>query len=166
MVLRQGEHGEALGQVLLCPVRKLGLILTPGSDEFLEPLLRVSFVVGVEYGADAGGDLAFEVLFGDVVLGVLLEVELAALPWTGIERGFEGGPETCMRIGCNHVGNANAAFLEAGQELPPMNLRLGESAGDAENHAFAVIASHADCFQGGAIPYSAIDADLVVGGVE
>lgn len=37
-------------------------------------------VVGVEDGFDVGGDFAFEVLFGDVVLRILLEVKLATLP--------------------------------------------------------------------------------------
>jgi hypothetical protein len=42
-------------------------------------------VFGVEDAADVGGDFRLEVASGDVGLGVLLEVELAALPGAGIE---------------------------------------------------------------------------------
>lgn len=47
-----------------------------------------------------------------------------------------------------------------------MNLCFGESAGDAEDEAFAVVAAHADGDEGGAIPYHAVDTDLVVGCIE
>ena len=40
----------------------------------------MGLVRGVENGPDVCCDLGFEVLFGDILLGVLLEMELAALP--------------------------------------------------------------------------------------
>ena len=55
--------------------------LLAGFNEVFEALFGVGLVVGIEDGFDVGCDLAFEVLFGDVVLGVLLEMKLAALPW-------------------------------------------------------------------------------------
>ncbi len=55
---REGENGKAFGQVLL----------------------GVGAVVGIKNDLDVGGDLAFEMLLGDVFLDVLLEVELATLP--------------------------------------------------------------------------------------
>ena len=58
MGFREGEDGKAFGQVLL----------------------GVGAVVGVKNDLDVGGYLAFEVLFGDVFLGVLLKVKLATLP--------------------------------------------------------------------------------------
>ena len=48
-----------------------------GFTEFLEAFFGVGAVVGVENGSEVRGDLGFEVGFGDVLLGVLLEVELA-----------------------------------------------------------------------------------------
>jgi hypothetical protein len=44
----------------------------------------VGAVVGVENGPDVGGDLGLEVLFCDVFLGVLLEMELATLPRSAV----------------------------------------------------------------------------------
>jgi hypothetical protein len=44
-------------------------------------------VFGVEDAVDFSADLLFEIPSGDVGLGVLLEVELAALPGAGVEGG-------------------------------------------------------------------------------
>ena len=47
-----------------------------------------------------------------------------------------------------------------------MDFGFGEGATDTEDHAFAVVAADADGFEGGAVADGAVDADLVVGGVE
>jgi hypothetical protein len=81
-------------------------------------------VVGVENGSDVRGDLGFEVRFGDVFLGVLLEMELATLPRSAVERGLERRFQAAVGIGGDEIGNADAAFLQSVQEsrasgLPP-----------------------------------------------
>jgi len=81
----KGEDGKAFGQVLLGPGGESGLAFTIDFHEILEALLGVGAVVGVENDFDVGGDLAFEMLFGDVFLGVLLEMELATLPRGSVE---------------------------------------------------------------------------------
>jgi len=58
----------------------------------------VGLVVSVEDGFNIGSDLAFEMLFGDLVLNVLLEMKLAALPWGGVKRGFEGCLQAAVRV--------------------------------------------------------------------
>ena len=63
--------------------------MTKGLSLCHEALLGVGTVVGVKNDLDGGGDLAFEMLLGDVFLGVLLEMELAALPRGAVERGFQ-----------------------------------------------------------------------------
>ena len=75
----QGEDAEAFGQVLFGPCRELGLSLPVGVDEVFEALFGVGLIVSVEDGFDVGGDLAFEVLFGDVVLRVLLEMKFGSV---------------------------------------------------------------------------------------
>jgi hypothetical protein len=60
-------------------------------------------VIGVEDGGDVGGDLAFEILPGDVLLGVLLEVELAALPGCGLKTGLECGTQPGVRVGGDQI---------------------------------------------------------------
>ena len=44
-------------------------------------------IIGVEYATDVGGYSLFEVLGWDVSLGILLEMELATKPRTGIKGG-------------------------------------------------------------------------------
>ena len=78
MGFRKGEDGEAFGQVLLGLGSELGLAFRVGFHEIIEALL------GVENDLDVRGDLAFEMLFGEVFLGVSLEVELAALPRSAV----------------------------------------------------------------------------------
>ena len=123
-------------------------------------------VVGVKYRGNVGGDFAFEVLFGDVLLGVLLEVELAALPGGGGEAGSEGGSQAGVGVGGDEVGNSQAALAQAVGKFTPVDFSFAQGAGYAEDHSFSVFAAHADGDQGGAISDGAVDADFVVGGVE
>ncbi len=96
---RKGEDGKAFGQVLLSPGDEPGLAFTVDFHEILEALLGVGTVVGVENDFDVRGDLAFEMLLGDVFLGVLLEMELAALPRGAVERGFESRFQAAVGVG-------------------------------------------------------------------
>jgi len=70
------EDGEAFGEVAFGPLGELGLGLGVGCDEDCKASFSVCAVVGVEDSSDIGGNFAFEFLFGDVLLGVLLKVEL------------------------------------------------------------------------------------------
>ena len=73
--------------------------MTKGLSLCHEALLGVGTVVGVKNDLDGGGDLAFEMLLGDVFLGVLLEMELAALPRGAVERGFESRFQAAVGVG-------------------------------------------------------------------
>ena len=97
---------------------------------------------------------------------ILLEVELAALPGAGIAGGTQGGFEAGVGVGYDKVGNADSALFEGHEEFAPVNFGFGEGATDAKDHAFAVIASDADGFEGGAVADGAVDADFVIGGIE
>ena len=66
----------------------LGLAFSVVFYEFLETLLGMGAIVGIENYFDGRGDLTFQMLLGDVFLGVFLEGELASLPGSGVERGF------------------------------------------------------------------------------
>ena len=81
----KGEDGEAFGQVFLGPGSEPWLAFRVGFEEVLEALIGVGAVVGIEDDSDVRGDLAFEMLLGDVFLGVLLEMELATLPRCAVE---------------------------------------------------------------------------------
>jgi hypothetical protein len=97
--LGQIEDGEAFGEVFFSQGDELGLFLAPGIEDDAQPLLGVGSGFGVEDGGDLGGDEGLEFLFGDEVAGVLLEVELAALPGTGVAGGPQGGLDAGVGIG-------------------------------------------------------------------
>ena len=67
-------------------------------------------IQGIKDFPNVGGYFFFHRFLGDVALGILLEVKLAALPWSAFQRRFKGGFETIMGIGGNKVGDTNAAF--------------------------------------------------------
>ena len=161
----EAESGESFRDVLLGPGGEFGRALLVSFDEFGELGFGMGPVFGVEDTADFSGDLLLEILGGDMSLGVLLEVELAALPGAGVEGGAQCGAEADVGVGGDAVGDADAALLEAGEEVAPVDLGFGEGAGDAEDEAFAIVPADADGDKGGAVSHIAVDADLVVGGV-
>ena len=105
MGFREGEDGEAFGQVLLGPGGEPRLAYRVGFHEVLEALVGVGEVVGVENGPDVRGDLGFEVRFGDVFLGVLLEMELATLPRGAVECGLERRFQAAVGVGSDKIRN-------------------------------------------------------------
>ena len=123
-------------------------------------------VVGVKNDLDVRGYLAFEMLLGDVFLGVLLEVKLAALPRCGAEQSFECRSQAAMGVRCDEIWNADATLLEAGQKGSPVDLSLRQRATDTEDHALAVVAADAVGDECGAVADNPVDADFVLSGVE
>jgi len=162
----EGKDCKSFWEVALGPVGELGLTLTIALDKGPKALLGVSLVVGIEDDFDVRGHLTFEVLLGDIFLRVFLKMELAALPDTGVEGSFQGGPQTGVGIRDYVIDHADASLLEAGEKLTPMNLGFGEGAGHSENDTLAITAAHARGDEGGAVPDNAVDTDFVVGGVD
>jgi hypothetical protein len=68
--LREGENGKAFGQIFLGLGGESGLSFGVDFDEDLEAFLGVGQIIGVEDASDVGGDLALEMLLGDVLRGV------------------------------------------------------------------------------------------------
>ena len=68
-------------------------------NENAQPFLGMWTGFGVEYGSDLGGDERLQILFGDEVACVLLEVlevKLTALPRAGVAGGAQSGFEPGM----------------------------------------------------------------------
>jgi hypothetical protein len=86
VLLRQGEDGEAFGDVVLEPVGEAVGRATVGGDQTIEFFLRGLQRGGVPDPAQLGADPLADGGVGGVVNGVLGEVELAALP-NGTGRG-------------------------------------------------------------------------------
>ena len=87
----QREHREGLRQIFLQPGREFGRGLGVVGDELLEPLFGGEATGAVEDAADGPGDLGALIQARDVSLGVLLKVELAALPRDGPKDRFARG---------------------------------------------------------------------------
>lgn len=89
----QTESGEPLGQIFFHPSGEFWGALGIKVDELLELVLGGGKVWAVEEAADGAGDLSALIQPRDMGLGILLEVELAALPRDGREDGGAGGFE-------------------------------------------------------------------------
>lgn len=90
---RQGENRKTLRQVCLHPGGEFGCPRRILGDELLEPLFGGSPVGTVKEAADGLPDLLPMLPARDIGLGILLKVELAALPRDRREDGGAGGFE-------------------------------------------------------------------------
>ena len=66
------------------------MFVSQGLNENAQPFLGMWTGLGFEYGGDLGGDERLQILFGDEVTCVLLEVlevKLTALPRAGVAGG-------------------------------------------------------------------------------
>ena len=107
-------------------------------------------VFGVKDAADVGGDFRLEVASGDVGLGVLLEVELAALSGAGIEGvALKAARSPTWASEVTLSGIPRPRCLRLVKEVAPVDFGFREGAGDAEDEAFAVVAPDADGDEGG-----------------
>ena len=67
MPFGQGEDSEAFGEVFFSPGGELGLAFAVVFYEFLETLLGMGAIVGIENHFDVRDDLTFQMLLGDVL---------------------------------------------------------------------------------------------------
>lgn len=79
--MRQVEGGETLGQIGVCLLRKLGAIHDPRRRGLLEQRLGLGLVRSVEDGPNALGNGFALIESSDIGLRVLLQMQVAALPW-------------------------------------------------------------------------------------
>ena len=161
----EAEHGEALREVFLHPSGQLGSGGSVFVDDFLETPLGGVEIGAVEDGADGVGDGGPLVEPGHVGLGVLLEVELAALPRHRWEEGLSGGTQPGVIVADDQLDPLEAPFLERGEEGSPVDLRLAEGGTDAEDGAFAALID-ADGDKDGTVDDTSTLTDLLVSGIE
>ena len=127
-----------MGQVFFHPSGALGRAGGVESDDFLESPFGGGAVGAVEDAADGAGDFRAQIQAGDVSLGVLLEVELAALPGDGGKHRSTSSLEAGVIV-AGDVGDAAAAALdEALEEGAPMHFGFAEGDADAQEGALAV----------------------------
>ena len=162
---RQQEHGEALREIVFHPAGELGGAFGVLSDDLLEPLFGRGTGGGFKDTADGAGHFGALIQARDVSLGVLLEVELAALPGDGAKDGLAGGGHAGMIVADDEGDAAQAALDQALEEGPPMHLGFTEGDADAEDGALA-LGSDAQGNEDGAVAELAVVADFFVTGVE
>ena len=164
VLAREGESGKALREVFLHPSGEFGSGGGVGGDDFFEAGLGGEPIRAIEHGADGVGDWGALVQARHIGLGVLLEMELAALPGDAREDRLAGGPETFVVITDEQAGGMEAALLEAGEKGAPMDLGFAEGDADAQDGAFA-IGADAQGDEHGAIEDLASLPDLFIAGV-
>ena len=138
VVAGEGESGEALREVFLHPGGELWGGGGVGGDDFFEAGLSGEEIGAIEHGANGVGDGGALVQAWDIGLGVLLEMELAALPEDAREHRLAGGAETFVVITDEQCGGMEAALLEAGEKGAPMDLGFAQGDADAQDGAFAI----------------------------
>ena len=112
----------------------------------------------------AGGDRLL-IGFGDVCLGVLLEVKLTALPRHSGEDGGARGGGAGVGIADDQGGETDAGLPEALQEGTPVDFGFGQGNGDAQNEAAAIDLADADGDEDGAAADGSRDPDFFIAGV-
>ena len=78
-------------------------------------------------------------------MGVLLEMELAALPGDGGKDGLAGGSHARIVIAEDGAGAAETAGDEGGEEFAPMDFGFAQGGADAGDGAFAIGADADEC---------------------
>lgn len=161
----QGQDGQALWQVFLHPGGKFRDAFGVVRDDFLEAGFGRGAAGAVKHAADGVGDFLPLLEPGHIRLGVLLEMELAALPRDGAKDGFARGRHAGVVVADDELATAEAALDQALKEGAPMHFGFAEGDADAEQGALAGGAD-AQRDQDGAIPELPVVADLFVAGVK
>ena len=138
MVAWEGEGGKALREVFLHPRGEFWGGGGMGGDDFLEAGLSGEPIGAIENGADGVGDGGALVQARHMRLGILLEMELAALPGDARKDRLAGGPEAFVVITDDQPWGMETALLETGEKGAPMDLRFAQGDADAQDAAFAI----------------------------
>jgi hypothetical protein len=109
-------------------------------EDFPEALLCGGEGGAKEDAADGASDIGALVNPWDVSLGVLLEVELAALPGDGPEDRFARSGHTRVVVADDEGDATEAALDKALEEGAPVCLGFTEGDTDAQNGAMAALA--------------------------
>lgn len=131
------------------------------SHTILQPCLSGAQIGAGKEATDGLGHLKAHVAARHMGLSVLLEVELAPLPWHGWKDGLTCRSHAFMSIADDELHAVQAALHQRGEEATPVRLRLAQGDTDAEDGAFAIGAdAHGD--EHGAIHKHTTLADLFI----
>ena len=133
----QVKDRQALRQIFLQPGRKFRGAFGVMGDDFLEAGFGGGSAGTVKHTADGAGDFFPLLEPGHIGLGVLLQMELAALPGDGPKDGLARGGHAGMVVADDELAAAEAALNQAVEEGPPMHFGFAEGDADAEQGALA-----------------------------
>ncbi len=134
----EGEDGEALRQVFLHPGGEFGRGGGVSGNDFLEPGFGAGAIRAVQHRANGLRDRGTLIQTRHISLGVLLKMELTALPGHArINRAACGGQSPVV-VADEEQRRVEAALLQAGEEGAPVGFGFAESDADTENGAFAI----------------------------
>ena len=119
------------------PFGQLGVLLAPGLQRRLQEPLGFHLVRGIEDRAKHRGDGFSRLLPGDELAGVLLQMELAALPGNRGQYRPAGGLEPRMVVGDDELGAMKPAGKQTLQEAPPVDLGFARGHRATEHPALA-----------------------------
>jgi hypothetical protein len=159
------EDGEAFREVLLQPAGELRSGLAVFGHHSFEEGLGEWAGLSLKDFADFCGDVRTHGELGNVVGGVLLEMELAALPRHGREVSGESLAQAWVIVADDEADAAEAAFQERAEKVAPVNMGFGECGADTENGASSA-GIDADGKQDGRVEHDAVPADLFVAGIQ
>ena len=141
-------------------------LLPEGGQGNLGCSLRELPAAGVEDVPDMCGSDALVAGGGNVGLGILLEMELAALPGDAGESAGQGCADALVVVAGDAQGPVHAPGLETLDESRPVLGRLGKPGGHAQDNPAACPCLDADRDENGAIPDGSGHAHLCVGGIQ
>jgi len=160
----QRKDGEALREIFFQPSSEFGGRLGVLGDEFLEPQFGGSAGGGVEDTADGGGGFGALVEPRHIRLGILLEMELAALPGHGAKDGLAGGGHAGVIVADDELEARQPALDEALKERTPVRLGFTEGDAHAQEGALALWGD-AQGDEDGTITQLAVVTDFFIAGI-
>ena len=129
---RQGEYSEAFWYIFFHPGGEFRGGFDVNGNDFFESGLGGYAVMAIKDTADIAGDFGTLIESWDIGLGVLLEMELTALPWDAWEDGGTCGFESEVVVANDELDAAKSALDEALKEGSPVDFGFAEGDADAE----------------------------------
>ena len=161
----QGENREALREVFFQPRGEFGGAGGVVGDDFLEALFGGGATGAFKDAADVPRHFRALIQARDISLGVLLEMELTALPGDRAKDGFARGGQAGVVVADDELDVAEATLDEALEEGAPMHFGFTEGDADAQDGTLAC-RRDAQRDEDGAVAELTVVTDFFVAGVE
>jgi hypothetical protein len=154
-----------IGNRQLCPLGKLEVFLVSCPQSCSQEQFGFPLVSGIEDGAHQGSNHISGPLTGNELTGILLQVQLAALPAPRGQHRLPGSLESRVGVGNDQLHSLQATGKKVFETPSPIDLCFG-CGNLAAQHATLARGFDPNGTQDGAIDDSSLQADLLVAGVQ